>query len=189
MDQQIQGVSKKLAISATSRRGFVGSLGRASAAVGALGLGLAGVPSALAAEAASGSGVQAMYAGVHVVPVQFDPKHLGSGQTNQAVLGVKPSYPTNQNGCACPGDGANPCSTCSYYSRTQLDGPYWARCTSLPCCCNPCSDTCCSLGRAMTWQYYNWQYHCSDGSTKYAAVATGNFGCDTYNTCTQGSCC
>jgi len=190
MDTKIQEFTIRLAAAPISRRGFIGALFRTSATVAAAGFGLAGVPS----QVAHGDGakqIRATYGGVVVTPIVFDKANLRDHQDASIVgqRGVKPAYPTNQDGCACPGDGANPCTTCQYYSRSRLDGPFWTRCTYLPCCCNPCPDTCCTLGRAMTWEYYNWQYNCTEGVTRYAPVPTGNFGCDAIFTCAKGTCC
>jgi hypothetical protein len=194
MDKQFRTISSHFAGGSLSRRGLVGSLGRVSAAVGALGLGLTGLPRPVAAAAAAAPQVKATYGGVIVVPISFDRQHLHDGQETTppgAAKAAVPHYPTSQNGCACPGDGSNPCykDGCCVSATSFQSGPFWSDCTQQPCCCNPCSDTCCSLGRAMTYEYNNVLYTCCDGSKHTAAVPTGNFGCDTYGTCSKGVCC
>ncbi len=192
MDKQVQMISSKFAAVSLSRRGMMGALGRTSTAVGAFGLSLVGVPRPVAAAAAPQ--VKATYGGVVVLPISFNKQHLHDGQAiipPGAAKAAVPHYPTSQSGCGCPNDGPNPCYNdgCCVSTTAYQSGPFWADCTQQPCCCNPCPDTCCSLGRAMTYEYNNYLYTCCDGTAYTSGVPTGNYGCDTFNTCSAGVCC
>ncbi|GEM_PF-5940653 len=192
MDSQMQEFSKRLA-RAQPRRGFVGSLGRMAVGASALGLALTGLPRPLAALAAAGPPTPRPKGFPPLPPpIPFDPRHLHDGQEvlpPGAAKAATPHYVTCTDGCNCPGNWNNPCPNCCGSSSGPYGNRYWNRCTSYQCCCNPCPDTCCSLGRAMTFEYQFNDWSCCDGSGATVQFATGNFGCDIYGTCSPGEPC
>lgn len=193
MDREIRDLSKRLAARSLPRRGFVRSLGRISIGASALGLGLTGLPRPLVALAASGAPTRKPKAFPSVPrPIPFDPQHLHDGQEvlpPGAAKGARPLYVTCLDGCNCTSEWDNPCSGCCGSYSGPAQGPYWGECAAYQCCCNPCPDTCCSLGRAMTFQYYEWYWDCCDGSNGWYPAPTGNYGCDSVGTCSQGVPC
>ncbi len=202
MDKQIRDFSRRLAASPSlSRRGLVGSFGRMSVAASAFGLGLTGLSKPVAEAAASGTtDTWFRAAGVEfrAVPSPTKPIYqVPPGTAAPAALGgVQPNYATNKNGCQCPGDVSNPCpnyngSPCCYTDiyLTPGYGYQWGDCSQLPCCCNPCPDTCCPFGIYATWEFEVKTYVCCNGATyTKQAVPTYNFSCG-FNGCNKGSCC